>query len=142
MLGEHDIPPVNVNIVGIDGDVRFKPDESAPERVGIITVVKTYILDPAGVAGPTSIPVGNYNPSRRRISIMSIDKAFVVYVGTAPNVSPDTSTVTLAPSNGAHWPAGNAYPWESRTIENVFVNSVAGTTSGRVTVTQEYDAKH
>lgn len=110
-------------------------DAAKPPRVAN-TTVKTYTIDPAGVAADNSarrIQIADYEPNRLRMVIQVIDAA-VLLCKEPPTQSPEVSTVA-APGTGRYLPNG-LIEYCFYGPDAWFINSVAAAT--RVTVTKEY----
>lgn len=96
------------------------------------TTVKTYILDPAGLAGPKNIQICEYEPRRMRCTVAVYDSPVALTLDPPVN-SPGTSTASLAPE-GLH--LGTAYDYDFFGPDNMWINSITAVT--RVGVTKEY----
>jgi hypothetical protein len=105
-----------------------------PAAKGTNTVAKTYILDPAGVNGPTNVQICDYEPTRESVFILTVDSSIVLTVDP-PVKSPDTSSATAAPT-GAHLSAGSV-GFYFRNKDPMWINSLAAST--RVTVVKIYN---
>lgn len=102
------------------------------------TTIRTYVIDPTGATGVGKfVQIGDYEPNRMRIAIIVSD--FPVSLTTdTPVASPDTSTVSVAPQ-GAYLPVNaNATPYELFGPDAFWLNSIATSTAGRVTVIKEF----
>lgn len=102
------------------------------------TSLKTYILDPAGTAGPKNIQITDYEPGRMRLEIQVIDVAVVLTLDP-PVSSPDTCTASTAPGSGGRYlPPNNTANsgYEFYGPDAFWLNSLTAVT--RITVTKEY----
>lgn len=100
------------------------------------TMLKTYLLDPTSVAGPDFVQIASYEPNRVRMTVRSIDQD-VVITKEPPVVSPDTSSITQAPTGLQI--AHGAIPAEHFYGPDAFwVNTLSGTGATRVVVKKEY----
>lgn len=98
------------------------------------TSFKTWIIDPAGVAGPKSVAFCSYEPTRFRMLIQVIDVAVTVTTDS-PVASPDTSTASVAPQ-GLYLPPTLNYRYEFLGPDAMYLNALTAVT--RVTVQKEY----
>jgi hypothetical protein len=99
------------------------------------TTFKTYIIDPAGLAGPKNVAICSYEPKRFRMMIQVIDVAVTLTL-ESPVASPDTTNASLAPQ-GLYLPPNVATrPYEFLGPDEMFLNALTAVT--RVTVAKEY----
>jgi hypothetical protein len=121
----------------LDVTVQNWPDEWAkPPAIKSMTF-RTYIIDPAGAGnGTKQVQICEYEPRRARIVIQVPDQAVMLTLDP-PNTSPDTSSVTVG-GQGRYLPATNAYEYILYGPNPMWLNSIVGSTTGRVTVTREY----
>jgi len=100
------------------------------------TTLRTYVIDPLGVAGPKNVQITDYEPRRLRMAIQVIDVA-ITLTTDVPTTSPDTSTASAAPNQGQYLPPNVAtHPYEYFGPDAFWLNSLTAVT--RVTVVKEY----
>lgn len=100
-----------------------------------LTVCKTWVLDPAKIAGPSYQQICQEEPTRYRLTVKAWTAAIAV-CDSLPRTSPDTATATAAPE-GAYVNANDgADPWEFFGQDALWVNSLGTVTL--VTVVKEY----
>lgn len=107
--------------------------ESAKPPVVRNTTLKTWVIDPAGAAGPAQVQIAAEEPTRLRMAIIVSDQP-VALCKEKPSVTPDTNTVSTAPE-GAYL-AVTPRPYEFFGPDAFWLNAVG--TVGRVTVIKEY----
>lgn len=105
------------------------------ERTVNRTTLKTFVIDPAGAAGPANTPICGYEDRRVRMAIWVIDNA-VSLTMESPLKSPDTSTATTAPQGAYLAPNITSTPYEFFGPDEFWLNAL--TTAGRVVVIKEY----
>ena len=99
------------------------------------TVAQTYVLDPAGINGPTKIQLCAEEPTRYRLTVKPWTAAITV-LGQPPRNSPDTASPTVAPEGGYITANDGANPWEFFGTDPLWINSLGTITL--VTVVKEY----
>ena len=101
------------------------------------TTVRTYVIDPAGTADGKNVSIADYEPNRMRLAIIVADFPVALTIDSPVN-SPDISTAGVKPQ-GAYLPVNaNAAPYEFFGPDAFYLNSIATSTAGRVTVIKEY----
>lgn len=100
------------------------------------TIIKTYLLDAAGVLGGTGkwVQICDYEPKRVRMLIKPIDQPVALTL-ESPVTSPDTSSATVAPQGG-HLATTTDQGYEFFGPDAMWLNSLNTTT--RVLVIKEY----
>lgn len=126
---------IDVRVVGgVDAEIKNWSD-SVTSPIIRNTSLKTYIIDPAGLAGPKNVQISDYEPKRIRMAIQVIDVA-VTLLSDAPVTSPDASSASTAPQGLYMPPNPAAKPYEFFGPDAFFLNALTAVT--RVTVVKEY----
>lgn len=125
-------------ITELDVNVKNFAEVFAKPRVVKHTTLKTWILDPANVAGPDFQQICDYEPTRIRMVIGVIDSG-VILCTSVPRVSPDISTASSLPETGRHLSvSGGNVGYELFGPDAFWINTISGGAVTRVTVTKEY----
>lgn len=118
--------------------VREMPPVPFPKRP-TKTVAYTIIIDGSnGDATQRVRQIAAYEPTRTRLTVHTADAPVNLVFGEQPNVSPDISSGTAAPSQGMFLPTGTSIPWAFYGCDAVWVNSASNTPT-RVQVVKEYE---
>ena len=126
--------PEQVETVQIE--VKNWPDAVAKPRVIGRTTIRTYIVDPVATDRDKKFAqIAAYEPKRVRLQIIVVDSPIVVS-HDMPKTIPDVSTSAIAP-DGAHLPSG-AMVYEFFGPDTLYINSISGGATTRVTVIKEY----
>ena len=125
---------VQVHVTNLDQIKNFADPPAKPPFVKK-TTIKTWIIDPTGVAGPKNTQICDYEPTRLRMAIQVIDVS-VTLTRETPVTSPDTSTASSAPQGLYLPPNVAAQPYEFFGPDAFWLNSLTAVT--RVTVIKEY----
>jgi hypothetical protein len=122
------------NIPVLSMEIKNWPDPIKPPYVKK-TTVKTYVVDPAGTAGPKNVQICDYEPRRYRMSIQVVDVS-VTLTMESPVASPDVSTASAAPQGLYLPPNITSDNYEFNGPDAFWINSLTAVT--RVTVVKEY----
>lgn len=117
-------------------EIKNWSDGTAKPRLVKKTTLKTYVLDPAGVAGPKNVQISEYEPKRVRMVVTVIDD-HVALLLEPPIISPDVDNPQLAPQGLFIRGAGTNLPYPFYGPDAMWLNSLAVAT--RVTVVKEYE---
>lgn len=124
------IAPIPVFVQNFDSMPTAKVDIPQARK----TTFKTYIIDPAGAAGPVFQQICDYEPGRVRLVIQVIDAS--ISITTEPPIAkPDASTASTAPQ-GRYLAASTGFEYCFYGADAFWLNSLGTIT--RVTVTKEY----
>lgn len=121
----------------IEVEVKNWPDNGAAKPPPFYkTTVKTYVLDPAGVAGVRNVQICDYEPNRARMVITVLD-AEMALLTSQPVSSPDATSPSIAPASGGAVVAVYQ-PLEIYGSDAFWLNCLNAV--GRVSVIKEYRA--
>lgn len=98
------------------------------------TSLKTYVLDSAGVAGPTNVQISDFEPRRVRTAIWVLDQN-ITLLTSAPNAMSNLGVSATVAAEGALLPVSNI-PYEFFGPDAFWINSLNST--ARVIVVKEY----
>lgn len=117
-------------------EVKNYADFQAKPRFVRRSTVRTYIIDPAGAAGPKMLAFTGYEPDRVRTEIRVYDNPVAVTLD-APVSTPDDGGMGVAPQ-GMFMPVTTTVPYEFFGPDAMWLNSIAGANPAKVTVLREY----
>lgn len=98
------------------------------------TTLKTYVIDSAGVVGPTFVQITDYEPRRMRTAIWVLDQN-ITLLTTVPNAQSNLGISATVAAEGALLPVSNT-PYEFFGPDAFWINSLNAT--ARVVVVKEY----
>jgi len=126
---------IDVRVVGgINAEIKNWGEAARPPYVKN-TTLRTYVIDPAGTAGPKNVQITDFEPRRLRMAIQVIDVA-VTMTAEPPTASPDATTASTAPQGLYMPPNVAAQPYEFFGPDAFWLNALTAVT--RVTVVKEY----
>lgn len=132
------LPPSTPDIPAFDVTIKNWSEFNAKPPVVANTTVKTYSIDPAGVATNNDsrrTQISDYEPNRLRMVIMVIDSP-ILLCKEVPPASPDISTAAV-PGTGRYL-ANGLFEYILYGPDAWWINSISGGAATRVTVTKEY----
>ncbi len=121
--------------VPVQVEVKNWPDNGLAKPPPIVkTTVRTYVMDPAGIAGLKNVQISDYEPNRARMVITVMDTEMALLT-SVPVSSPDATSPSIAPASGGAVLAVYQ-PLQIFGSDAFWLNAL--NTVGRVSVIKEY----